>query len=670
MKSLHLKLFISLMVLVLIVNLNCDDNPTAPNLAPIVIIVTPLDNTSALAGSSLWYTAKVVDPERGKLNDSSLVWTSSIDGFLGFGETLYFRHMVPNIHIITLTATDGRGDVGSDSVIVNILPNSEPVASIISPADSSIFMWGDSVVFEGLATDLEDGTMSGSQLTWRSNNSWMGEGNSITVKHLSLDKYVITLTARDKAGFIGIDTIYIEVKTDSLPVVNITEPNDSLVSGLGDSITFSGSAYDFEDGELTGDSLVWMSDIDGQIGTGTTFSTSSLSENIHHISITYTDSDSNIVSDTVIVIVTSSWAKVINEGQIVGGNAIYRAIDGGYICAGYKQNDFEIFNDGYLFKIDSLGNILWENTFGGSIMESFVSLIHTSDNGYLAVGTSNSYGGEVNYIYLVQIDINGNLVWENHYGGTNFDAGRDICQATDGGYIISGYTTSFGVDSSDVYLIKIDEVGNLVWEKTFGGTGNDHGTDVVSSMDGGYLITGNTSSTGNGASDVYLVKTDVAGNLLWEKTFGGNNSDYGTSLIRTSDGGYIVLGLTKSFGDDEGDVYLFKIDLNGNLEWEKTYGSTEMDYCYSIRETSGGDYLITGKTYPIGSNASDVYLLKVDVNGNLIMDKQYGGNESEWGSDVIETADGRYLIIGTTYSFGRGIYLLYPDADGNVYMKD
>ena len=214
-------------------------------------------------------------------------------------------------------------------------------------------------------------------------------------------------------------------------------------------------------------------------------------------------------------------------------------------------------------------------------------------------------------------DANGDSLWTKTFGGTETDAGNSVQQTTDGGYIVTG-TTSFGV-FCDVYLIKTDGNGDSLWTKTFGGTHHDKGHSVQQTTDGGYIITGETWwSSSNGYRDVYLIKTDGNGDSLWTKIFGGTGIDVGNSVQQTTDGGYIITGETESFGNGGQDVYLIKTDGNGDSLWTKTFGGTSNDYAYSVQQTTDGGYIITGRTNSFGNGGgADVYLIKTDSNGNL-----------------------------------------------------
>jgi hypothetical protein len=297
------------------------------------------------------------------------------------------------------------------------------------------------------------------------------------------------------------------------------------------------------------------------------------------------------------------------------------------------------------------------------------SLIQTSDGGYAITGTTYSFGaGEAN-VYVVKLDANGNLQWTKTIGGEEHDEGYSLIQTSDGGYAIAGYTTSFGAGLLDVYVVKLDAKGNLQWTKTIGGESDDWGFSLIQTSDGGYAIAGYTKSFGAGETDVYVVKLDANGNLQWTKTIGGKEWDSGHSLIQTADGGYAIAGTTKSFGTGVADVYVVKLDANGNLQWTKTIGGSGAEIGFSLIQTSDAGYAIAGLTTSFGAGGEEVYVVKLDAKGNLQWTKTIGGPASEIGFSLIQTSDAGYAITGYTTSFSAGewdVYVVKLGAKGNL----
>ena len=262
--------------------------------------------------------------------------------------------------------------------------------------------------------------------------------------------------------------------------------------------------------------------------------------------------------------------------------------------------------------------------------------------------------------------------WEKTFGGTDYDDGRSIQQTTDGGYIICGWTHSFGNGDGDVYLIKTNGSGIEQWSQTFGGNSGDGGRTVQQTNDGGYIICGDTESFGNGDRDIYIIKTDGSGNEQWSQTFGGINKEEGYFIQQTSDGGYIFCGRTESFGNgiiSKPDIYIVKIDENGIEEWYKTFGGVGWEVGYSIQQTSDGGYIISGDTESNGND--DVYIIKTDEYGDSLWTQTYG-NVVNWevGNTIQQTIDGGYIISGQSGSITNGvidrdILLIKTDGSGN-----
>ena len=309
---------------------------------------------------------------------------------------------------------------------------------------------------------------------------------------------------------------------------------------------------------------------------------------------------------------------VVSNGQKMFGGiwydlakSIQQTTDGGYIVAGYSDSDVCVF------KLDSNENLVWQKTFGGVLDDFAYSIQQTTDGGYIVAGYTRVFETVSSDVYILKLNSDGSLAWQKTFGGVLDDFAYSIQQTTDSGYIVAGYTNSFGAGYDDVYVLKLNSDGSLAWQKTFGGTYYDGAYSIQQTTDGGYIVAGYTKSFRAGDSDVYVLKLNSDGSLAWQKTFGGNDYDEAYSIQQTTDGGYIVAGYTRSFGAGGCDVYVLKLNSDGSLAWQKTFGGSDWDYAYSIQQTTDGGYIIAGQTNSFGAGGSDVYILKLDSNGEL-----------------------------------------------------
>ncbi len=380
-----------------------------------------------------------------------------------------------------------------------------------------------------------------------------------------------------------------------------------------------------------------------------------------------------LLSVYLVALFTQSAYAVVSFTKTYGGwsydsaTSVQQTSDGGYIVAGGTSSFGAGGYDAFLIKTDANGNVIWAKTYGGTGEDAAFSVQQTSDGGYIVAGYTGSFGAGLDDIILIKTDANGNVQWAKTYGGIYSDYAYSVQQTSDGGYIVAGYTYSFGAGGPDIFLIKTDANGNIIWAKTYGGTG-EYARSVQQTSDGGYIVAGNTSSFGAGYYDIFLIKTDANGNVQWAKTYGGIYPDSATSVQQTSDGGYIVAGFTYSFGAG-GDIFLIKTDANGNIIWAKTYGGTNQDFARSVQQTSDGGYIVAGGTYSFGAGGADVFLIKTDANGNIIWAKTYGGTDDDYVHSVQQTSDSGYIVAGYTYPFAVGytdVFLIKTDANGNI----
>ena len=367
------------------------------------------------------------------------------------------------------------------------------------------------------------------------------------------------------------------------------------------------------------------------------------------------------VSARTFIAPEEEWNKTFGGLEYDEGRSVQQTSDGGYIITGVTESYDTGNGDIWLIKTDSNGNKQWDKTFSRSSWDGGSSVQRTSDGGYIIVGITVSDRTDKTDVWLIKTDSEGNKEWDKTFGGSEDDWGHLVQQTSDGGYIITGETKSYGAGYGDVWLIKTDSSGNKEWDKTFGGSNVDCGESVQQTSDGGYIITGETKSYGAGNYDVWLIKTDSEGNKEWDKTFGSSEDEKGYSAQQTSDGGYIITGGTISFavgtsgiGLLQGDIWLIKTDSKGNKEWDKTFGGSNQDFGLSIQQTSDGGYIIAGWTGSYDASHFDVLTIKTDPNGNEKWNKIFGGSRADYGNLVQQTSDGGYIITGKTQSYGAG----------------
>lgn len=349
------------------------------------------------------------------------------------------------------------------------------------------------------------------------------------------------------------------------------------------------------------------------------------------------------------------WQKTFGGSADERGNSIIQTQDGGFAILGFSySSDGDVtenigLQDFWLVKLDAVGNISWQKSFGFQGADSGISVIQTNDLGFLISGTLDvtASGGQGNSsrstnrhaggdYWVLKLDTAGNMEWSQYFGGNFTDTPYDVVQTEDNSFIIVGSSDSDDTDISsnigtyDFWVVKISASGNLVWEKSFGGTQIDEARGIVSTNDGNYIIAGDTRSNDNdisnnkGAADLWLIKMTPEGNLLWKKTIGGSNFDVARSIVKSQNNGFILAGSSRSSDIDvsenngQNDAWILKVDDNGNLLWETTIGGSNIDFAYSVAELNDGSIVGVGDSTSNDGDIlenkgfTDLLLIKID----------------------------------------------------------
>ena len=351
----------------------------------------------------------------------------------------------------------------------------------------------------------------------------------------------------------------------------------------------------------------------------------------------------------------AEWQNTAGLEWDDSANRICPMEDGGYIVVGYAEPTGADKNV-YLVKVNAAGDIEWERTFGGDKDDEGYDVCQTSDGGYFVVGTTRSWSAGNQDLYLIKIDSTGKELWHRFFGGKSNDGPAEfgaLLATPDGGYLVAGWTWSYG-EANDIWLVKLNSFGNMVWQKTIGGKKVEWARSIIRCHDSNYLIVGKTTTYGAGKGDVYVVKVSADGEIVWEKTYGGRGLDWANSVLETPDGGYIVVGGTRSFGNGEDDTYVIKLNANGDKLWERVFMESEgADHGVRIICAQSGGFLIA-LTLQRCCTGWDAELLRIGAEGNVMWKILLGGNSDDGLWDLQQTSDGGYIGAGTTGSYGAG----------------
>lgn len=367
-----------------------------------------------------------------------------------------------------------------------------------------------------------------------------------------------------------------------------------------------------------------------------------------------------------------NWATTY--GTLSGDwcEAIYPASDGNYIVGGNTLDPAGGVGstDVLLLKVSPEGRTLWQRVYDsrGSLFPH--SIQQTSDGGYFLAGIyrDTQYVQDME-VWAMKLDGEGTIEWDRIYGGANWDRTYASAQTPDGGYILAGCTRSFTDQPmyEDFWVLKLNAEGEIIWERTFGGDRSDRGLALALTKDGGCVVAGCTASFDARGNDFWLIKLDPKGGVDWGKAYGGHLSEIAYSVEQTSDGGYVLAGTTGSYGAGADDALVLRLDSNGDILWQKAYGGSATDFAVSIRETEGG-FVVSGHTASFGNGSRDLWVFRLDVDGNINWERTFGGPEDEAGNSIHPLADG-YIIGGYSWSYGQGlddILLLKIGVDAEI----
>lgn len=312
----------------------------------------------------------------------------------------------------------------------------------------------------------------------------------------------------------------------------------------------------------------------------------------------------------------SVWIEAFGGDDDDEGYAVRQTADGGYILAGHTKSFGAGGKDVLLIKTDAAGAPDWLRTYGGANDDEGYSVLQTADFGYLVGGVTSSSGAGSRDVWLVKTDSLGVEMWNRTHGGFSSDGAWSVASTADGGFIVAGWTYSSGPGFlGNAWLLKTDGQGIHQWNRTFGGSGVDRAHAVKPTPDGGYILAGYTDSFGAGLYDMLLIKTDSLGTQEWQQTFGGSGRDYAQAVEPTADGGYLVAGYTLSYGAGGDDVWLVKTDADGDSLGSQTYGGTASDVAYSVAQTTDGGTIVAGHTLSYGAGLHDVWLIRLAGEG-------------------------------------------------------
>jgi len=362
----------------------------------------------------------------------------------------------------------------------------------------------------------------------------------------------------------------------------------------------------------------------------------------------------NIVNAEEEIVV--EWQKTYGKELLDTASDFTRTIGGGYLIIGTHRDNYQSPNKIiWLIKISEDGTMIWNQTYIGNSDSMGYGISQTSDLGYILVAEQTETKGPDDWppdLWLIKTDSIGNIEWNKTYGGDDIDECYRVIQTNDAGYLAVGGSCSYAIGGRDGWILKTDSNGEELWNKSFGGLSYDVFSEVKQLIDSSILLAG-TSITDN-KKDFWFIKTDKNGNISWEKTYDKGHDETLNSFIQTIDAGYLLIGKRIEYYGDDSDAYIIKTDSEGNEIWNQTYGGSKSEGFTTADITSDGGYIFTGYTFTNSNGSMDLWVVKTDEEGNKQWEKTVGGEDMDSGGKILQTDDEGYIITGYTKSYGAG----------------
>lgn len=371
-----------------------------------------------------------------------------------------------------------------------------------------------------------------------------------------------------------------------------------------------------------------------------------------------------------VTIAQNYWAKTYGGNSEDSPWKIVNIPNSGFAIEGRTRSFGSSSEDFLFFTADSNGTPLLQKVFKANNLDEPYAMTRTSDGGYLIGGNSNSFGEGSKDIVFLKLNSNGGIEWQKSIGGYYDEAVLSVIQTSDGDYIAAGWSFSVGAGGTDAWILKITPNGNLQWQKTYGSKGYDFAHSVVETTDGGIVFVGQSDIASGSDNDVWIVKLDNSGNIVWQKTYGGSKDESGRAVLQNPDGTLIVGAWSKSFGNSSSDFWLLKLNPDGSIIWQKAYLANGEDNFFAIERTKNDGYILVGGSNSIDNSDYDFLVLRVDGDGSIVWKKAYGGNETDQASSIAIPENGGFLVAGWSFSFSESIssdiLVLKIDEDGNL----